>query len=295
MKAIIIAEHADAATELAAGARTLADEVVACVLGAEETPASIADAAYHLAVPEGAVLDDADASLSSIVDGADIVISEPTRRLKTVIGKLAAQAGASVITDALSIEDGVATTMFFGGLAQSKRKATGATTFYTVGAGVFAGMSASGDATPQELEWVAPERPLKELGTEPIVKSGVDLNKVDVVVACGRGFTDKEDLNLAYEITEKVNGGLGCTRPLSEGVDWFPTESYIGVSGLMLAPKVYISLGISGQMQHMVGVNRADKVFAINKDKNAPIFKQCDFGLVGDVKTVLPALIAELS
>ena len=68
----------------------------------------------------------------------------------------------------------------------------------------------------------------------------------------------------------------------------------MGVSGLMLSPKVYVGIGISGQMQHMVGVNRANAMFAINKDKNAPIFKQCDYGLVGDLKDVLPALVAAL-
>ena len=73
-----------------------------------------------------------------------------------------------------------------------------------------------------------------------------------------------------------------------------PVETYIGVSGLMLSPKVYVAAGISGQMQHMVGANRSDVIFAINKDQNAPIFKQCDFGLVGDIKTVLPALVAAL-
>ncbi len=73
-----------------------------------------------------------------------------------------------------------------------------------------------------------------------------------------------------------------------------PVETYIGVSGLMLSPKVYVAAGISGQMQHMVGANRSDVIFAINKDQNAPIFKQCDYGLVGDIKTVLPALVAAL-
>ena len=73
-----------------------------------------------------------------------------------------------------------------------------------------------------------------------------------------------------------------------------PVETYIGVSGLMLSPKIYVAAGISGQMQHMVGANRSDVIFAINKDQNAPIFKQCDYGLVGDIKTVLPALVAAL-
>ena len=125
-------------------------------------------------------------------------------------------------------------------------------------------------------------------------KSSVDLTKADVVVAAGRGFTAEEDLQAARDLCDKLGAGLGCSRPLAEGVDWMPKETYIGVSGLMLAPKVYVAAGISGQMQHMVGCNRATTLFAINKDKNAPIFKQCDFGLVGDVKTVLPALVAAL-
>ena len=73
-----------------------------------------------------------------------------------------------------------------------------------------------------------------------------------------------------------------------------PSETYIGVSGLMLSPKVYIAAGISGQMQHMVGANRSGVVFAINKDQNAPIFKQCDYGLVGDLKDVLPKITEAL-
>ena len=73
-----------------------------------------------------------------------------------------------------------------------------------------------------------------------------------------------------------------------------PAEAYIGVSGLMISPKVYVACGISGQMQHMVGCNRAGTLFAINKDKAAPVFKQCDYGLVGDVKDVRPALLSVL-
>lgn len=99
---------------------------------------------------------------------------------------------------------------------------------------------------------------------------------------------------MARDLCDKIGGGLGCSRPLTEGVNWLPTEVYVGVSGLMLSPKVYIAAGISGQMQHMVGCNRSGAIFAINKDKNAPIFKQCDFGLVGDIKDVLPAITAAL-
>ena len=183
--------------------------------------------------------------------------------------------------------------MYFGGVGQKKQKAAGVA-IYTVGAGVFADAQASGANAVEELAWVAPAKAVKLVSSKAIEKSGVDLFKADVVVSAGRGFGAKEDLKMAEDLCEKLGAGLGCSRPLTEGVDWLPTEVYIGVSGLMLSPKVYIAAGISGQMQHMVGCNRATTLFAINKDKNAPVFKQCDYGLVGDLNTVLPALIAAL-
>lgn len=113
--------------------------------------------------------------------------------------------------------------------------------------------------------------------------------------ARGRGFAEEDQLGLARDLAAKIGrrDGLAPAR-LAEGSGWMPTESYIGVSGQMLSPKVYVGIGTSGQMQHMVGVNRAGAIFAVNKDKNAPIFKQCDYGLVGDLNTVLPALSAAL-
>lgn len=295
MKAFVIAEHADAASALAAGARTLADEVAVAIIGAEDVPAGIADAAYHVAVPEGAVADDAYLTVAPVVEGADIVIAEPTRHAKSVVGRLAAAAGASVITDALAIEDGVVSEMYFGGIGQIKRQAETACAFYTAGPGAFGDAQPSGgNGAAEELAWVAPANAVKLVSSAPVEKSGVDLTQSDVVVAAGRGFAEEGDLDLARELCDKIGAGLGCSRPLAEGVNWMPVETYIGVSGLMLTPKVYVGVGISGQMQHMVGVKSADVVFAINKDKNAPIFKQCDYGLVGDLKTVLPALNAAL-
>lgn len=295
MKAFVIAEHAEAASALAAGARTLADEVAVAVIGAEQVPAGIADAAYHVAVPADAVADDANQTLAAVVEGADIVIAEPTRHVKSIVGKLAAAAGAAVITDALSIENGVATEMYFGGIGQIKRQAETPCAFYTVGASAFGEAQPNGaNGAAEELEWVAPATAVKLVSSKPVEKSGIDLTKSDVVVAAGRGFAEEGDLELARELCGKIGAGLGCSRPLAEGVNWMPTETYIGVSGLMLSPKAYIGIGISGQMQHMVGVKSADTVFAINKDENAPIFKQCDYGLVGDLKTILPALNAAL-
>ena len=294
MKALVIAESADAARELAAGARTMADEVVLATFG--EAPEAVADKVAVIAVPQGAVVDDAADTLLALADaeGAGVVLAEPTRHLKTVAGKIAAAKGASVITDVMGFADGAASSLYFGGVAERACKPAGDFAVYTVGSGAFGDAAASGANEAVSVGWVAPANAVELVSVAPVQKSGVDLNKADVVVAAGRGFAEEAQLGLARELAGKVGGGLGCSRPLTEGVDWLPRETYIGVSGLMLSPKVYVACGISGQMQHMVGANRAGAIFAVNKDRNAPIFKQCDYGLVGDIAEVLPAVSAAL-
>ncbi len=295
MKAFVLAERSDAARELCGGARSVADEVILVAVGTLEVPDACADKVLHVALPEGAVFDDAaDTVIVAFeTEQPGVVFAESTRHVKVVVGKLAAHAGAAAITDVIAFEGEVATSMYFGGVGQKQQKACG-TAFYTVSAGVFADTEPSGSNVTEELAWVAPAKPLKLLSSKPIEKSGADLSKADVVVAAGRGFAEQGELALAEALCEKLDAGLGCSRPLTEGVNWLPTETYVGVSGQMLSPKVYIACGISGQMQHMVGCNRAGTLFAINKDKNAPVFKQCDYGLVGDIKTVLPALTEAL-
>ncbi|MEG0791658.1 MAG: FAD-binding protein, partial [Gordonibacter sp.] len=92
-----------------------------------------------------------------------------------------------------------------------------------------------------------------------------------------------------------VRGETACSRPLAENEKWMAKSLYLGVSGRMISPKVYFALGISGQMQHMVGVHNADIIVAVNKDQNAPVFNQADYGIVGDLHEVLPALTAKLA
>lgn len=294
MKALVIAEHADAVRELCAGARDMADEVVLVSFG--EVPGGVADKVVDIAVPVGCVVDDAADTAISVFDAESpfVVLTEPTCRLRIVAGKIAAHAKTAVITDVMAFSGKGAKSLYFGGVAEHVRKAVGDIAVYTVSAGAFEGRDAFGANASEDALWVAPENPIKLVDSKPIEKSGADLFKADAVVAAGRGFAEEADLDLARALAEKLGGALACSRPLTEGVDWLPSELYVGVSGAMLSPKVYVAAGISGQMQHMVGCNRADTLFAINKDKNAPIFKQCDYGLVGDVKDVLPALTAAL-
>lgn len=295
MKAFVLAEGASAARELCAGARTMADEVCLVAVGANPET-GVADIAYKINVPENGVVDDAYDTLAALCGEKkpEIVLVEPTRRMKLLAGRLAAKNGTSVVTDVIEFEDAAATNLYFGGIAHKRQKPLGDLRIYSVGAGVFADLEATGSETVEEIAWLAPEKPLVRRAVQDLPKSETDLTKSEVVVAAGRGFAAEDDLSMARSFAEKVQGDLGCTRPLTEGVDWLPRELYIGVSGLMLSPKIYIGIGLSGQMQHMVGVNRAKTIVAINKDKNAPIFKQADIGLVGDLYKVLPELIEKL-
>ncbi|MEG1253567.1 MAG: FAD-binding protein, partial [Raoultibacter sp.] len=220
MKAFVLAERSEAAAALCAGARSTASEVVLVVIGDMPVADNIADTVAHIALPAGAVFDDAADTVISLFDAQapSVVFVEPTRHLKVVAGKLAAHAKTSVITDLIALEGDVATNMYFGGIAHKKQKATG-TAIYTVSADLFADAAASGANTTTEIAWLAPAHPLELVASAPIQKSGVDLFKAEVVVAAGRGFAQKEDLDGARALCDALGGGLGCSRPLTEGVD----------------------------------------------------------------------------
>lgn len=120
------------------------------------------------------------------------------------------------------------------------------------------------------------------------------LEEAEVVVAGGRGMGSKENFGLLYQLAEALGGVVGATRPpVDEG--WIDAAYQIGQSGKTIAPKLYIACGISGAVQHTVGMEKAKVVVAINKDAGAPIFNFATFGIVGDVREVVPALLAELN
>jgi len=118
----------------------------------------------------------------------------------------------------------------------------------------------------------------------------VDLGGAPRVVGIGRGLKAEEDLAMVRAFAEASQSEVACSRPIAEGLDWLNKERYIGVSGKQIAPEVYFAIGISGQLQHMVGVRGARTIVAINSDANAPVFKEADFCLVGDLYKIVPAL-----
>jgi electron transfer flavoprotein alpha subunit len=132
-----------------------------------------------------------------------------------------------------------------------------------------------------------PEAPFQE------VKQAVDLSKADVIVAVGRGIKNKDNIALAEKLAEVLGGDLAASRPICDS-EWLPIDRQIGSSGQTVAPKLYIALGISGAIQHLVGMKNSQTIVAINKDPEAPIFDIADYGIVGDLFEALPVLTEEI-
>jgi electron transfer flavoprotein alpha subunit len=118
----------------------------------------------------------------------------------------------------------------------------------------------------------------------------VDLGAAPHVVGIGRGLKASGDLAMIEAFAKASRSEVACSRPLAEGLDWLHKDRYIGVSGQQIAPQVYFAIGISGQLQHMVGVRGATTIVAINSDPDALVFQEADYCLVGDLYDIVPAL-----
>ena len=119
----------------------------------------------------------------------------------------------------------------------------------------------------------------------------VNVEAAEIIVSCGRGLKKKEDIKQVEELAKVLKSAtIGCSRPIAADLKWLSEDHWIGLSGHKVKPKLYIALGISGQIQHIAGMRDSDIVIAINKDSDAPIFKMADYGIVGDIYEVVPLL-----
>lgn len=138
------------------------------------------------------------------------------------------------------------------------------------------------------------ETKVERVETRPKPKTSVDLKSATAIVSAGRGIKRKEDLELVERLADAVGGVVGCSRPLSSDLGWLGEEHHIGLTGVYVHPDLYIAVGISGQLQHVAGIKESKVIVAVNKDKQAPIFQVADYGVVGDLYAVIPALLTAL-
>jgi electron transfer flavoprotein alpha subunit len=133
-----------------------------------------------------------------------------------------------------------------------------------------------------------PEAPFKE------ARQAVDLSQAERIVAVGRGIKGQEHLKIAQDLAQALGAEIAASRPICDA-GWLPMDRQVGSSGQTVAPRLYVALGISGAIQHLVGMKGAKTIVAINKDPDAPIFEVADYGIAGDLFEIVPALVAELN
>jgi electron transfer flavoprotein alpha subunit len=134
------------------------------------------------------------------------------------------------------------------------------------------------------------ESPVKVLDGRPKQFAGVRVTEAEAIVSFGRGLKKKEDIPIIEELAKTISGVVGCSRPIAEDLKWLPIDQYVGLSGQKVAPKLYLACGISGQIQHITGIQNARVVVCVNTDSKAPIFEYADYGIVGDLYKIVPAL-----
>ena len=149
--------------------------------------------------------------------------------------------------------------------------------------------SHKGEAVKVEPKFKPPSTKLVE--TKPKEAKGVKLTDAPIIVSFGRGVRKKEDMALVEQLAKAIGGVVSCSRPIAEDLHWLPVEQYVGLSGQKVNPKLYLALGISGQIQHLTGIRGSRIIVAVNNDPKAPIFEYSDYNVVADLYTMIPALV----
>jgi electron transfer flavoprotein alpha subunit len=315
---LVVAEQRDgklnrATWEAIAAAQAAGSPVKIAVLGAAvdavAAEVAAAEAAEIIVVDDPALgaytADGYVLALSSLISGEqpELVFFAHTYQTRDFAPALAARIGRALITDVTAVrqQDGgrVYVRPVFQGKLNADVVATGAAPhLVTCQIGAFRADAARRGASAAAVRRASvsidasairqkPEAPFKE------AKQAVDLSQAERIVAVGRGIKGQEHLKIAEQLARALGAELAASRPICDA-GWLPMDRQIGSSGQTVAPKLYVALGISGAIQHLVGMKGARTIVAVNKDPEAPIFEIADYGIAGDLFEIVPALIAEL-
>ncbi len=318
MKVLVVAEQREgrlnrATWETVAAAQQLGGSVRVVVLGSgvDAAAAEIASAQ----VEEVVTMDDsalAQYTADGYVNGLaaligqeqpDVVCLPHTYQTRDFAPALAARLGRALVTDVTAVKSDGGSRVYVRPVFQGKLNADvvaegPAPHLVTIQIGAYRADAAArgAAAAPVRKAGIAidgagirqkPEAPFKE------AKQAVDLSQAERIVAVGRGIKGQEHLKLVEELAQALGAEVAASRPICDA-GWLPMDRQIGSSGQTVAPKLYLALGISGAIQHLVGMKGSRTIVAVNKDAEAPIFEVADYGIAGDLFEVVPAMIAAL-
>jgi electron transfer flavoprotein alpha subunit len=232
-----------------------------------------------------------------------LVLMPHTYQVRDFVPKLATAMGRTVISDCIGFkqEGGkllFARQMFQGKFAADVSFTSDAPWFVTFQNGAFRADKAEAGATAAPIETVNVEIADGVIRNKPQevfkeAKQAVDLTQAEIIVAVGRGIKEQKNIDIAKQLADALGGDLAASRPICDS-GWLPMDRQIGSSGQTVAPKLYLALGISGAIQHIVGMKGSRAIIAVNKDSEAPIFEIADYAVVGNLFDIVPPLIEEV-
>lgn len=295
-KVLAIAASAQSVESLCAGAAYLGEETCLVYLGGELAQAKADNVvAFNLA----------ETSLPSVMseivkfiseENPDAVITDGSVNGRYAAAFVAVALHTAAVTDAATVEvtdEGIVTTrLVYGGNGIKTELITGKAVICVTGM-TFDAENSKPDTACTGIDAAADDK-ITLIGRSVNEVKNIDITSAKRIIGVGRGLKEEENLAYIDELAKLIGAEIACTRPVSEEMKWYPRQLYIGVSGITIKPDVYIAVGISGQVQHMIGTTGSGTIIAINRDKDAPIFSQCDIGIVGDAVEVLKALCAGL-
>ncbi|HLB86015.1 MAG TPA: electron transfer flavoprotein subunit alpha/FixB family protein [Terriglobales bacterium] len=233
----------------------------------------------------------------------NLVLMPHTYQVRDFVPKLATAMGRAVISDCVGYKkEGekllFTRQMFQGKLAADVSFTCDAPWFVTFQNGAFRGDKVEAGASAAPIETVNVEIGDNIVRNKPHevfkeAKQAVDLTQAEIIVSVGRGIKEQKNIELARQLAEVLGGEIAASRPICDS-GWLPMDRQIGSSGQTVAPKLYLALGISGAIQHIVGMKGARTIIAVNKDSEAPIFEIADYAVVGNLFDIVPPLIEEV-